>query len=226
MYKLKEGMNLPKQFKIKVNPEQSKALQIQLHKSEFEYDKDSGYVHIDFGYIFIENQKITFGLLKDYFNENRLQGIRFKDYFQKVTESFPENWCIEVTEGNLKELNVWMHRNWKNYPKYTDKWEVEIRSGIFYSSSHDGYDLGHRNVFYELITTEQFRKQFGILTETKQEIEAIESNLEFWKNRANYHKQRCKDLRLERYKLSKELEIYKSVIRKIESNLKNMFIPF
>lgn len=251
MYKLRNGVELPKEFKIKVNPEQSEALQLYLLSigvlSITCTGNETAYFDMPFFYC-----RISFDVRRmaaDYYNESseqrfknhRLPQIKFKDYFEKVTNQFPEKWCIEVTQDNYKELNVWMHRNWKNYEGYTDKWKVSpTHAKVFYSHGKDVCNKGHKDVFYELITTEQFRKQFGFLTETKlqgtkagkkeilsqDQIEAIEHNLEHWKKMAKYHRDRCKDLRLERYKLSKELETYKSVIRKIESNLKHMNIPF
>ena len=51
MYKLKQGVNLPKEFKIKVNPEQSEALQLHLLSVGYKYG--DGSVNILKSYIFI-----------------------------------------------------------------------------------------------------------------------------------------------------------------------------
>lgn len=209
MYKLKEGMNLPKEFKIKVNPEQSEALQLHLFsigvkwfgESKPEYKEDRNFIIVYSLFLFRTRSEKGF-------NNIEVNLIRFKDYFEKVTNQFPEKWCIEVNEDNYKELNVWMHRNWKNYKRYRDTWEVTFRDNddIFYCFSKSGWDNGSENVFYELITTEQFHEKFGIVKINETEIKAMESNIDFWHERANYHKQRCKDLRLERYEMSKEIE--------------------
>jgi len=218
MYKLKQGVNLPKEFKIKVNPKQSEALQLHLFsigKTWFNVGKKVQYYGDHYIYCH-SHANIGQGDDKEKFKSmfTDYPRIKFKDYFEKVTNQFPEKWCIEVTQDNYKELNVWMHRNWKNYEGYTDLWQV-TNGGYFMSEGnlhHTEWDIISG---FTLITTEQFRKQFGI-------IEAPEN----WQDKAIHYKQRCKDLRLERYEMSKELETYKSVIRKIESNLKNMFIPF
>lgn len=175
MYKLKQ--ELPKQFKIKVNPKQSEALQKHLFTLGIFWSMDKSNVnYTEHQFLYIgetQGNRITFSDKDDkmYFENKNMLQIKFKDYFEKET-SFPEKWCIEVTEENYEELNVWMHRNWKNYKQYKDTWYVSFdSSGItyFYSKSYSGWDGGsfERHIDYTKITTEQFRKQFGILTETK-----------------------------------------------------------
>lgn len=212
MYKLKDGVELPKEFKIKVNPEQSEALQLHLFsigKTWFNVGKKVQYYGDH--YIYCHSYHlIGQGDDKEKFKSmfTDYPRIKFKDYFEKVTENkFPEKWCIEVTEENCKELNVWMHRNWKNYEDYRDHWEVTFdnENDIFYCNSECGWNRGSKEIFYELITTEQFRKQFGI-------IEAPEN----WKDKAIHYKQRCKDLRLERYEMSKEIKSLKITIEAIK----------
>ena len=44
----------------------------------------------------------------------------------------------------------------------------------------------------------------------------MESNVDFWHERSNYHKQRCKDLRRERYEMSKEIKSLKITIEAIK----------
>ena len=74
---------------------------------------------------------------------------------------------------------------------------------------------------YDLITTEQFRKQFRTITETKAEIEAIESNLEFWKTQAKHQRQRCSELRRERWEMSKQIESLKTTFEAIKEIIKD-----
>lgn len=196
MYKLKNGVELPKEFKIKVNPEQSEALQKHLFNCGYSWFSLTKLImYVESRYLYLEENKLTHFNTKSYFKENKLQLIKFKDYFEKVDEieniretakqahecmqndiletSFPEKWCIEITEDNYKELNVWMHRNWKNYKDYTDKCAVSVNEKGFYflsTSMFNGivfYPFKHDDIKkdYTKITTEQFRKQFGILTE-------------------------------------------------------------
>lgn len=211
MYKLKEGMNLPKEFKIKVNPEQSEALQLHLFsigvkwfgESKPEYKEDRNFIIVYSLFLFRTRSEKGF-------NNIEVNLIRFKDYFEKVTNQFPEKWCIEVNEDNYKELNVWMHRNWKNYEGYRDTWctVLDNYNKYFYSESVCGscHSINDLISGFTLITTQQFREKFGIAKINETEIKAMESNIDFWHERANYHKQRCKDLRLERYEMSKEIE--------------------
>ena len=213
MYKLRNGVELPKEFKIKVNSEQSEALQLHLLSVGYKYGDGSVNIFKK-PYFYIHNsERITFSNDYDYtfFNHHSYKQIKFKDYFEKVTENkFPEKWCIEVNEDNYNELNVWMHRNWKNYEGYRDTWctVLDNYNKYFYSESVCGscHSINDLISGFTLITTQQFREKFGIAKINETEIKAMESNIDFWHERANYHKQRCKDLRLERYEMSKEIE--------------------
>jgi hypothetical protein len=169
MYKLKQ--ELPKEFKIKVNPKQSKALQKHLFSIGYSFGLNND-IDISSKYLFIEGLRITHSFTNDFnfFKNDKLHKIKFKDYFEKET-SFPEKWCILVTHDNYKELNAWMHRNWKNYQNYTDIWKVCIKSiGDYFSNKQSSYG-GHSYIDFkeasiancELITTEQFRQHFGDL---------------------------------------------------------------
>ena len=210
MYKLKQGANLPEEFKIKVNPEQSKELQLYLFSIGYEWPhskQNPSYTYLK--YFEVNKEHGLSGNRSEFINKN-IQRIRFKEYFEKVTNQFPEKWCIEVTEDNYKELNVWMHRNWKNYKGYRDSWctVFDNYNKYFYSESVHGscHSINDLISGFTLITTQQFREKFGIAKINETEIKAMESNIDFWHERANYHKQRCKDLRLERYEMSKEIE--------------------
>jgi len=213
---------LPTSFKIKVNPEQSKVLQEHLFNIGIYWNDGKNEVsHTTQRKILVESY-ITYSGAGEVFAVRNLQRIRFKDYFSKATEQFPKKWCIEVTENNYKELNVWLHRNWKRYSDYKDCYYVHIgeknyfySDGNFYSDPY-GHSTFEHIKSYDLITTEQFRKQFGTITETKAEIEAIESNLEFWKKQAKHQRQRCSELRREKWEMSKQIESIKTTFEAIK----------
>jgi len=217
MYKLKDGVNLPKEFKIKVNPEQSEALQLHLFSigktwaSVGEKVQNFGYHYLychSYANIGQGDDKKKFKVLFPSYER-----IKFKDYFEKVTNQFPEKWCTEITEDNCNELNVYLHRNWKDYWSYSDKWKVDCIGEYFYNSpiTYGCCIAKQKSLFeHELITIQQFREKFGIVKINETEIKAMESNIDYWHERANYHKQRCKDLRAERYEMSKEIEQLKS----------------
>jgi len=215
MYKLRNGVELPKEFKIKVNPEQSEALQLYLFsigvkwfgEANAEYKEDRNFIIVYSLFLFRTRSEKGF-------NNIEVNLILFDKYFEKVTNQFPEKWCIEVTEDNCNELNIWMHRNWKNYEGYRDTWctVLDNYNKYFYSESVFGscHSINDLISGFTLITTQQFREKFGIAKINETEIKAMESNIDFWHERANYHKQRCKYLRRERYEMSKEIEQLKS----------------
>lgn len=195
---------LPDSFKIKVNPEQSKVLQEHLFSiGKYWISGDKIVLAIESRYLFFA-KSITHSPKKRTFVDSDKLRIRFKDYFTKVAEQFPEKWCIEITQDNCEELNVYLHRNWKDYEDYKDTWEVTFdnQSDLFFSSSKIGWNKGAKDVFYELITTEQFRKQFGILTETKlqgtkagnKELEVCRNKIEAYEKIINDQKNKIKDL--------------------------------
>ena len=199
---------LPDSFKIKVNPDQSKALQEHLiSNGKYWMSGDKNVKCTENKYLyFTDGIGITITILNEnwYFKRHKNQRIRFKDYFAKEIFTLPEKWCIEVTQDNCEELNVYLHRNWKDYEDYKDTWEVTFdnESDLFFSSSKIGWNKGAKDVFYELITTEQFRKQFGILTETKlqgtkagnKELEVCRNKIEAYEKIINDQKNKIKDL--------------------------------
>lgn len=99
-YKIKEGVVLPENFKIKVNTDdQTKALQEYL----FFIGKCWGGVdllirkhvtYLNSPYIFVYDSvfKKVDSNCKDHFKEHKFQKIKFKDYFEEVSEPI-----IEIT---------------------------------------------------------------------------------------------------------------------------------
>jgi hypothetical protein len=176
MYKLKQ--QLPSEFKIKVNPQQSEALQKHLFSLGYTFGANKDVILTDKRYLYIWRDKsicTDSSNCEFEFKDNNKPRIKFKDYFEKET-LFPEKWCILVTEDNYKELNTWMHRNWKNYKNYTDKWKVKVAckpTNYFFTSCSKllGHSVLQIANGYELITTEQFRKQFGDLNPKGNESE-------------------------------------------------------
>jgi len=225
---------LPDSFKIKVNPEQSRVLQEHLFSNgKYWMSGDNNVKGTENKYLYftggigitILSERVDFNNhSRLYFKGHKNPRIRFKDYFAKEIFTLPEKWCIEVTQDNCKELNVWYHRNWKRYSDYKDCYYVHIKDDkktYFYSDGNFYPDPYGHSTFehiksYDLITTEQFRKQFGTITETKAEIEAIESNLEFWKKQAKHQRQRCSELRREKWEMSKQIESLKTTIEAIK----------
>lgn len=160
MYKLKQGVKLPDYFKVNVNPEQSKALQEYLFSVGINWIYDAEEVdHTDKPCLYVRKRKITWGMDSDV--EKEIE-IKFQDYFEKA---FPEKWCIQVTDENYEELRDWLHKNSSNYLGYTASWMSykQFSEGkMLYSHGRYFWDSGLNNVFYEEITTEQFREQFGV----------------------------------------------------------------
>lgn len=230
MYKLKEGVELPKEFKIKVNKKQSEALQNHLFSIGKEWSLNGKqlkqYVEKNH-YLFCHIHKnIGYGIDKKRFNEYNYPRIKFKDYFEKVAEltytesskkeerinnskitSFPEKWCIEVTQDNYKELDVYLHRNWKDYEGYKDVWSVIKQGlGMYFHSTSVGLFPIHSHYLrcdgYELITTEQFRKQFGKLVVHEVEFVTNDTeNTEIYKGMGKGWFDENKDLKEENQRL-------------------------
>jgi hypothetical protein len=184
MYKLKQ--ELPKEFKIKVNPEQSEALQkhmISIGFKSLSIDNKVSYVNYPYVYFRPFNKYLSADSksleTKKLFESSPLLRIKFKDYFEKET-SFHEKWCILVTHDNYKELNTWMHRNWENYQSYRDSWEVNIPKLSNYNyyfiscAKEGGHSLCNLPKYYTLITTEQFRAKYGKEQKAETKDDAIE----------------------------------------------------
>lgn len=232
MYKLKK--ELPKEFKIKVNPEQSEVLHLHLLSIGVVSinGQDGGIGYLDMPYFYCRISFDVRQMSADCYNESRKQKfknyrlpqIKFKDYFEKVTEkSFPEKWCMLVTEDNYKELNTWMHRNWKNYEGYADTWHVSTKpmagDCMFYSSGY-GWNAVNNTDDYTLITTEQFRAKYGDLKPKEEGYTTISDKA----IKEDYEER--KQLRLENEQLKRQNEqltskvsLYFAEIRKLNTKI-------
>lgn len=274
MYKLKQ--ELPKEFKIKVKPEQSEALQKHLLSIGVVWNGKrnvSEIKHTNHPYLYLQNLKLLydFEICKTTFKKDPLPQIKFKDYFEKIEEvinvnlldeedyiahnqskketPFPKNWCILVTEDNYKELDVWMHRNWKNYENYTDKWKISKKSIGHYFSNKTSFGYGghsYQNLKEAsiancaLITTEQFRAQYGDLRpkeveivnsepfdkltlenqKLKNENQGLKSQIEQLKSfDMYYYKRKSHELRQEKFDLNCEIKTLK---QKLENSQKDI----
>jgi hypothetical protein len=166
MYKIKK--ELPKEFKIKVNPEQSEALQKHLFSLGYNWGftaKEPKYLDSKYLYLYVDG-KLMHGNCKKSFQEEHLPRIKFKDYF-----AFPEKWCILITEDNYKELNVYLHKNCKNYKRYQYTWSITFDDGTYFYSDSGEFNLAvldYKMEAYTLITTKQFRKHFGKPTQIEE----------------------------------------------------------
>lgn len=164
MYKIKK--ELPKEFKIKVNPDQSEALQKHLLCIGKSWQGKEIIQYLDKPYLYINTcEAMGFGTDTKVFKNYCLPRIKFKDYL-----TLPEKWCIDITEDNYQELRTWVHANSQNYEAYAHTWFNDkslIVGKILFSHSNHTWDKGLKDTFYEYITTEQFRKHFQKL-ETKE----------------------------------------------------------
>lgn len=186
MYKIRNGFTLPKEFKIRVNPKQSEAIQKELFAKGFcWHGGKKNILHIESEYLFFDEGNLTHlskytNDSRGWFRENPNREIDFLKYFEKEGKSFPKKWCILVTEKNYKELNKWMHRNWKKYKGYKDTWDVYFEEKDLYFHSESKmhyYNIVHSNDKivdgFKLITTEQFRERFGAKEENYFSIPSV-----------------------------------------------------
>ena len=132
MYKLKSGVELPKEFKIKVNPEQSEALQKHLFPigTNWEYLKDV--IRENTPYLFVENNILVWANKKYIFKDHNNTQIKFKDYFEKVEEtSFPkEQRSFGKTNGVLPLEIKRLQKENEELKKYNE--DLNNQLGIYY----------------------------------------------------------------------------------------------
>lgn len=103
MYKLKQGVELPKEFKIKVNPEQSEALQKHLFSLGYRWGNVLNKVnHTENKYLFIRPNNLILKEFMDskyYFKREPIPQIKFKNYFEKVEE-------VKKAIADLEKINL------------------------------------------------------------------------------------------------------------------------
>ena len=327
MYKIKEGAELPKEFKIKVNPHQSEALQKYLFSLGYNWGftaKEPKYLDSKYLYLYIGG-KLMHGTFKETFQKDPLPKIKFKDYFEKLVKSirpismkctqenwddvkpileknglqhykftagyswndfdpingleyyaidsfldysyitnkyhgviglisnilsddkdlfgrevyeewdknvflnacgitetvnqasecmskaieketsFPEKWCIKVTEDNYHDLKDWMYKNSINYVGFEVGWFRNKHISIgqtFYSHGYLCWNEPRSGEVHQEITTEQFR-----------------NNNDVQINKAKYYKQKSDILRKEKFLMNHEIIRYKSEIADLKHRI-------
>jgi hypothetical protein len=99
MYKLRKGFTLPKEFKVKVNPEQSEALQKHLFKK---LNRNLEVSKTEYEYVCIYGAISAMSFSNSYwnfFNNISIKEIDFDTYFEKVKDM---NWnSIKTTLNTL-----------------------------------------------------------------------------------------------------------------------------
>jgi hypothetical protein len=101
--KYKQTNSLPEQFKIKVNPEQSKALQLALFKDgKYWTSGRTDVVNTDSKYLFYDNYLSHVPNDKVIFKEHYLPKIKFEDYFEEDKESDNLHGLIDLLDGRIK----------------------------------------------------------------------------------------------------------------------------
>lgn len=209
MYRIKEGVELPKEFKVKVNPKQSEALQNHLFSLGYGWANNGKNVKdTDHKYLFFICDKLFKEYMDSrfYFNRELSQRIKFKDYFEKVVKDFPEKWCILVTKDNYKELSNWVHKNKENYVGFDKYWftfEEQSVGNYLYCEGYHRWDKGLKDIFYEEITTEQFRQQYGKVVKALFDNEQID-----WR-------QKCSDLESENQNLKLRLSQFNQLAKQL-----------
>lgn len=104
MYRIIPGKTLPTEFKIRVNPEQSKVLQEHLFQFRFKWlSGDTDVKNLDAPFIYLEKGRILYDKERAEvsFNKDKLKRIQFEDYFEPITSSTPTSTSVS---SKLKEL--------------------------------------------------------------------------------------------------------------------------
>lgn len=113
MYKIRDGVELPKTFKIRVTPEQSEALQKYLFSkggSWMSGQTEVGFTDIPFIYVY--NNKLAYGRTPMFFRSEVLPEIRFSDYFEQD--------CKKVASASTK-INKFLAENTDFVKSFTIK---------------------------------------------------------------------------------------------------------
>ena len=106
MYRIIPGKELPTQFKIRVNPKQSKVLQEHLFQFRFKWlSGDTDVKNLDAPFIYLEKGRILYDKERAevLFNEDKLKRIQFEDYFEPIAGSKPISTPTSVP-SKLREL--------------------------------------------------------------------------------------------------------------------------
>lgn len=206
MYKLREGVELPKTFKIRVTPEQSEALQKHLFSNGCSWHGRKKVNNTVNPFLYVREFNLQYGTTLEFFTNYVSPEIRFSDYFECAE---PKNSATDVVLKFLQKHNTKISTDVYR-PCVGDRLDIKAKvvengvSIVFYASlSHN--EMGKANTFISTVSAVLGLHPVRLKAhELARENAILRSNLETARNfDRDFYKRRMAELRKKIYELTK-----------------------
>jgi hypothetical protein len=204
MYKLRDGVELPETFKIKVTPEQSEVVQKHLFSSGVSWasgHKEVRYITIPF--LFVSENTLLCATTLDFFTEDVSPEIRFSEYFEPVNSA--TDVVLKFLQKHNTKISTEVYRlGGRN--KVDIKAEL-VQNGVsivFYASLSPN-EMDKANTFISKVSAVIGVDYSSLkIHELERENAILRSDLEAARNfDRDFYKRRMSELRKKIYELTK-----------------------
>jgi len=137
-----------------------------VHNCEFTIASDNAYDN------FYDDEQLYIAVEENQF-KNKSARIYKKGVWAEIVNPktvLPEKWCVKINKENVDLIQLFIHKNCKNYNGYHDGWVARVGNYFYFPQEENttGHSRGYVSFGYTEITTEQFKqnekmeKTFGI----------------------------------------------------------------
>lgn len=196
MYKIRDGVELPKTFKIKVTPKQSEALQKHLFSNGCSWNGRKEVDNTVNTFLYVSKFKLQYGTTLDFFNNYVSPEIRFDDYFVKESSETAIDVVLKFLQKHDDKISCEVTRN-LNGSWNVKAWTTINGIRVVFESIISDNDKTKANTFISAIQSQLGLSPVGLkLHELARENAILKSDLETARKfDRGYYKEKCSELR-------------------------------
>lgn len=196
MYKIRDGVELPETFKMKVTPEQSEALQKHLFSNGCSWNGRKEVVNTVNTFLYVSKFKLQNGTTLDFFNNYVSPEIRFDDYFVKESSETAIDVVLKFLQKHDDKISCEVTRN-LNGSWNVKAWTTINGIRVVFESIISDNDKTKANTFISAIQSQLGLSPVGLkLHELARENAILKSDLETARKfDRGYYKEKCSELR-------------------------------
>ena len=202
MYKLRDGVELPKTFKMKVTPEQSEVVQKHLFSKGVAWASGHKEVrYITNPFLFVSENTLLCATTLDFFTDYVSPEIRFSDYFEPVNSA--TDIVLKFLQKHHTKISTDVYRPCGGTRLDIKAEVVENGVAIVFDVSLFHNEMGKANTFISNVSAVLGLNPVGLKAhELERENTTLRPDLETARNFArDFYKRRLSELRKELYEI-------------------------
>ena len=203
MYKLRDGVELPKTFKIKVTPEQSEALQTHLFTKGINWLSGGKVpIHTDRPFLYVDGLKLEYGATLEFFTNDRSPEIIFSEKFKSGNSA--TDLVLKFLQKHNTKISTDVYRPCGGNRLDIKAEVVENGVAIVFDAILFPNEMGKANTFISAVSAVLGLNPVGLKAhELARENAILRSALETARNFGrDFYKRRMSELRKKIYELT------------------------